>query len=108
MKSNFRRHGKPESKPAQWVDANIHSTETTAGVAACYLIHYLITGFAESKPEIVEALRTRTIYVVPRVNPDGVEAALQDRPTYLRSSVRMWPWKGHTWYQQNHETLCNN
>ena len=37
------------------------------------------------------ALDTRTFYVVPRVNPDGVELALATPPTYLRSSVRQWP-----------------
>ncbi len=53
--------------------ANIHSIETTAGVAACYLIHYLLSGFSNNDPLIVSALQTRTFYGVPRVNPDGVE-----------------------------------
>ena len=44
------------------------------------------------------ALRTRTFYVVPRVNPDGVEAALADSPIYRRSSMRPWPYRdGHQW-----------
>jgi len=81
------------------VDANIHSTETCAGVAACYLIHYLLDGFTSHNKLVLEALRTRTFYIVPRVNPDGVEAALANRPTYLRSSVRKWPWPEgmHKW-----------
>jgi hypothetical protein len=53
--------------------ANIHSTETTGGVAACYLIHYLVSGYASENPVVRDALATRTFYVVPRVNPDGVE-----------------------------------
>lgn len=81
-----------DEKPAHWVDANIHSTECTAGVAACYLIQYLLTEHSVGNAQVVQALKTRTFYIVPRVNPDGVEAALRDRPLYLRSSTRRWPW----------------
>ena len=41
-----------------------------------------------STSRITRAVDTRTFYVVPRVNPDGVELALATPPTYLRSSVR--------------------
>ena len=37
------------------------------------------------------ALDTRTFYVVPRLNPDGAELALAERPRYVRSSVRKYP-----------------
>lgn len=83
--------GAHDTKPAHWVDANIHAIEVTGGVAALYLIHHLVTGFG-SDPTVTEALRTRTFYVVPRVNPDGVEWALADSPRFRRSSVRAWPW----------------
>lgn len=55
--------------------ANIHATETTAGVAACYIIQHLVDGYSSNAPIIVQALKTRTFYVVPRVNPDGVEVS---------------------------------
>jgi murein tripeptide amidase MpaA len=84
-----RGHGAPETKSAHWVDANIHAIEMTGGVAALYLIHRLVTSDDE---RTARALATRTFYVVPRVNPDGVELALSDRPRFLRSSVRPWPW----------------
>ncbi|MBI4885397.1 MAG: carboxypeptidase [Actinobacteria bacterium] len=83
--------GPHDSKPAHWVDANIHAIEVTGGVAALYLIHHLVTGFG-SNADVTEAVRTRTFYVAPRVNPDGVEWALADSPQYLRSSIRPWPW----------------
>ena len=86
-----------DTKPAHWIDANIHATEVTGGVAALYLLHHLVEGFTTGDERVVEALRTRTFYVVPRVNPDGVEAALSDSPSYHRSSVRPWPWQGHRW-----------
>ena len=83
--------GSHDTKPAHWVDANIHAIEVTGGVAALHLIHHLISGF-ETDPTVTEALRTRTFYVVPRVNPDGVEWVLADEPQFRRSSVRPWPW----------------
>jgi len=90
--------GHHATKPAMWVDANIHSVEVTGGVAALHLIHHLLTGFASGDEKVTEALRTRTFYVAPRVNPDGVEAALADSPRYRRSSMRPWPWTDrHTW-----------
>jgi hypothetical protein len=90
--------GPHDTKPAMWVDANIHSVEVTGGVAALHLIHRLVTGHASGDERIIEALRTRTFYVAPRVNPDGVEAALSPSPRYRRSSMRPWPWADrHRW-----------
>jgi Predicted carboxypeptidase len=82
--------GPHHEKPAIWVDANIHSTEVTGSTAALHLLHRLVTGHGADE-RITRALDTRTFYVVPRVNPDGVELALSTPPTYLRSSVRRWP-----------------
>lgn len=87
--------GDHSMKPAHWIDANIHATELTAGVAACYLIFKLVNEFSNGNKTVVDLLKTRTMYIVPRVNPDGVEAALNDIPRYLRSSVKKWPWKDH-------------
>ena len=86
--------GPHHEKPAVWVDANIHSTEVTGSTAALHLLHRLVTGHGsgrESDERVTRAVDTRTFYVVPRVNPDGVELALSTPPTYVRSSVRKWP-----------------
>ena len=58
----------------------------------CRLLQHLVDGHAAGDATITEALRTRTFYVVPRVNPDGAEWVLADRPRYRRRSVRPWPW----------------
>lgn len=90
--------GRPDTKPAHWVDASIHAVELTGTVAACALLEHLVEGFADGDPRVVEAVRTRTFYVVPRVNPDGAEWALADRPRLRRSSTRPWPWlDAHRW-----------
>jgi zinc carboxypeptidase len=40
---------------------------------------------------VTRALDTRAFYVIPRLNPDGAEVALAERPRLLRSSVRPYP-----------------
>ncbi|MDH4144158.1 MAG: M14 family metallopeptidase [Acidimicrobiia bacterium] len=88
-----RSTGEPDTKPAHWTDASIHAVELTATVAACSLIQHLLDGYRAGDERVVEALRTRTFYVAPRVNPDGAEWVLAERPRYRRSSTRPWPWR---------------
>ena len=77
-------------KPALWIDANIHAVEVTGCTAALHLIAKLL---AEHGPNetVTRALDTRAFYIVPRLNPDGAELALADRPRFIRSSVRPYP-----------------
>ena len=63
--------GAHNTKPAHWIDANIHATEVTGGVAALYIIQDLAEKFNNRDETVVEALRTRTFYIAPRVNPMG-------------------------------------
>jgi hypothetical protein len=85
-------HGTHDSKPAHWIDANIHAVELTASAAACRVLQHLVDGYRNGDEIVTRALQTRTFYVVPRVNPDGAEWALADRPRWRRSSVRPWPY----------------
>lgn len=82
--------GPHDEKPAVFVEANIHATEITASTAALHLLHHLTTQYG-TDPAVTRALDTRTFYVMPRVNPDGVELALADDPIFLRSSTRAYP-----------------
>jgi murein tripeptide amidase MpaA len=83
--------GPAAEKPALWVDGNIHATEVSASAANLYFIHTLLQGY-RTDPEITRALDTRAFYVCPRINPDGVEWALADRPRWVRSSTRPYPY----------------
>lgn len=82
--------GPPSEKPAFWVEANIHASEVTGATAALHLIHKLLTSYG-TDAKVTRALDTRTFYVVPRLNPDGAEWALADRPKIVRSSTRPYP-----------------
>lgn len=93
-----RSTGADHTKPAHWIDASIHAVELTATVAACRLLQRLVDGYRAGDETITRALRTRAFYVVPRVNPDGAEWVLADRPRFRRSSVRPWPLPdAHRW-----------
>lgn len=39
-------------------------------------------------------LDTRAFYICPRVNPDGAELALADKPRIIRSSTQPYPYDG--------------
>lgn len=79
-------------KPAFWVDGNIHAAELTASTACLYWLHHVATGWEEGDEQIRHLLDTRALYIVPRLNPDGAELALADRPRHIRSSTRPYPY----------------
>ncbi len=83
--------GADGDKPAFWVDGNIHATELSASTACLYLLHKLATGYG-ADPDLTRLLDTRAFYICPRVNPDGAEWALADKPRYIRSSTRPYPY----------------
>ena len=84
--------GAAEDKPAFWADGNIHAAELLASTAVLYFLHELLTKYG-SDAEITELLDTRAIYLCPRLNPDGAELALAERPRHIRSSTRRYPFE---------------
>jgi murein tripeptide amidase MpaA len=82
--------GLPQHKPAFWADGNIHSIELTGCTAVLYYLHHLVTGYGVDA-RLTHLLDTRTIYLCPRLSPDGAEMALADRPRHVRSSARLYP-----------------
>jgi murein tripeptide amidase MpaA len=82
--------GAAEDKPAFWADGNIHAAELTASTAVLYYLHELLTKYGHDA-DITQLLDTRTIYLCPRLNPDGAELALAERPRHIRSSTRRYP-----------------
>jgi len=85
-----RHTGADTDKPAFWVDGNIHAAELTASTACLYWLHQLLGTYGQ-EAATTELLDTRVIYLCPRLNPDGAELALADRPRHIRSSTRPYP-----------------
>ncbi len=82
--------GPDTEKPAFWIDANIHATELTASMAALYFIKKTVEGYG-ADPKITRVLDEVAIYVAPRLNPDGAEWALAEKPRFIRSGTRPYP-----------------
>ncbi len=82
--------GAAADKPAYWIDANIHASELAGGTAALYYLESITKGYGEDA-DITRCMDTRTIYVCPRINPDGAEWAMRDTPKIIRSSTRTYP-----------------
>ena len=83
--------GPAKEKPAMWIDGNIHATELSPSSACLYFINKLVTGYGDDA-NITYALDSRAFYICPRVNPDGAEWAMADKPKYIRSSTRPYPY----------------
>src|SRR5213596_487886 len=64
--------------------------EVTGCTAALHLLDKLLRGYG-SDPKVTRCLDSRVFYVVPRLNPDGAELAMADKPRFVRSSVRPYP-----------------
>lgn len=80
------RSGAAADKPAFWCDGNIHASEVSASSAVLMVIQRLLGD--EPHP----MLRTHAFYLVPRLNPDGAEWALESPPRIIRSSTRPYPY----------------
>src|SRR6185295_3420370 len=82
--------GAADDKPAFWCDGNIHAAELTASTAVLYYLNEHVSQHGRDA-EITTLLDTRAVYLCPRLNPDGAELALADRPRHIRSSTRPYP-----------------
>ena len=81
-----KKTGDALTKPAWYLDGNIHAGEVTASMAAMHVIDWLVTNYGKD-PKATKLLDTETVYVIPRVTPDGAETYLST-PYTLRSVNR--------------------
>lgn len=83
--------GPASEKPALWVDGNIHASEVSPSSACLHHIFRMTRDYG-TDAEVTRCLDTRVFYVCPRINPDGAEWALADKPKIIRSSTRPYPY----------------
>jgi murein tripeptide amidase MpaA len=84
-----RATGPAPEKPAIIVDGNMHATEWAGGVAALHFVHRLLDAYGRDE-RVTRLLDTRTVYVLPRMTPDGVDATLA-QGRFIRSVDRPYP-----------------
>jgi murein tripeptide amidase MpaA len=96
--------GPDSEKPAFWCDGNIHATEVSAASACLYLLRLLLTEHGK-RADVTRALDTLAFYIVPRVNPDGAELYFAEKPRYIRSSTRPYPYDEEPLEGLRHEDI---
>ena len=84
-----RATGPAREKPALLVDGNMHATERAGGVAALHFVWRLLSGYGTDE-RVTRLLDTRTVYVLPRMSPDGVDQVLTEG-RFIRSVGRPSP-----------------
>lgn len=62
--------GEHDTKPAMWIDGNVHGNEVQAGEAVAYVAWYLLENHGHNE-RVTELLERCSFYLVPSVNPDG-------------------------------------
>jgi murein tripeptide amidase MpaA len=82
--------GSHDSKPAFWIDGNTHAGEVTGCEACLHFVDTLLRRCKAADPQVVQLLECSSIYVVPRISPDGAELYLTT-PHTLRASTVLWP-----------------
>ena len=82
-----RETGAPETKPGFQIDGNTHAGEVTGSMAAMYAMDAFLTGYGKDET-ITRLLDTTTVYIIPRISPDGAEAYLTT-PYTVRSVNRV-------------------
>ncbi len=78
--------GKDLEKPGYWFDGNLHASEVMGTEVCLKTIHTLLTQYGKD-PGITNLIDTRTVYIMPKLNPDGSDHYLT-KPDGMRSSVR--------------------
>jgi hypothetical protein len=62
--------GADTTKPAMYIEANIHGNEVQGGEICTYTIWYLMENYGKID-RITKLVNERAFYIVPTVNPDG-------------------------------------
>jgi hypothetical protein len=73
--------GPGESKPAMWLDANMHMGEETGRLYLAYFIERLLFEYGKS-PDATRLVDTHTFYVLPVFDADGGERMLTRHPAW--------------------------
>lgn len=62
--------GPDTSKPAMFIEANVHGNEVQGGEVCLYTIWYLMENYGRIE-QITRLIDERVFYIMPTVNPDG-------------------------------------
>lgn len=69
--------GADTTKPAMWVDGNVHGNEVQGSEAIVYAAWYLLENYG-TVPRVTELVDGSAFYLLPMVNPDGRASWFRD------------------------------
>jgi hypothetical protein len=69
---NNSNTGSDTSKPAMWIDGNVHGNEIQAAEAVVYSLWYLTKAYGKNE-KLTRLLDSYSFYLLPSQNPDGRE-----------------------------------
>jgi hypothetical protein len=84
-----RETGPPEEKPAFFLDGGTHAGELGAAETPLYVAWSLLTRYGVD-PQVTHLLDTRTFYILPRKDADGMEVVLTGVMDYDPSALPRW------------------
>lgn len=82
--------GPDSSKPAMWVDGNVHGNEVQGAEAALYLAWWLLE-HRDTNERARDLLDNKTFYILPSQNPDGRDHWFHDANTASSSRSGVKP-----------------
>lgn len=77
---------KPEERPALLITANIEAAHLAGSEFALSAISYFVNNY-KTNDRVKKALDNYTIYIIPRLNPDGTERAFMKVKTGQRTNL---------------------
>ncbi len=89
--------GPPEDKPAYLIHGNIHATELAGTHNALATARALLVDHQRRRHDLLERV---AFHIVPRLNPDGAEFAVQTGGV-IRSRTERQPLQPNTLYQED-------
>lgn len=87
---NNAHTGSDISKPAMYIDGNIHGNEIQASETVLYTVWYLVENYGKI-PAITELVDRTAFYFVPCVNPDGRQNWFDEQNSPHSSRTGMKP-----------------
>jgi hypothetical protein len=76
--------GPESSKPAMYIEANVHGNEIQGGEVCLYTIWYLMENYGRNE-SVTRLVDERVLYIAPTVNPDGRQYFMEGTGAASRS-----------------------
>lgn len=76
-----------QGKPGHWIGGSTHGNEFTGTEVCLYIIDKLVTGYSED-PKIKQLVDTKTFYICPMINPDGVYNSVEKGTPQRSNSMK--------------------